>query len=228
MNERTNSVIYYRLLVIASLSIGIILNLYNTNDVTIILSYYTSQINIMCLINFIVVEVAEIRNKDYRSSEIYYFIKGQLVMAVLMMIIIFNLSLLPRFDMIPNTFERRTVYKTISNVLLHEVSPILVILDYILFDNKGNFKKYYPIAWFFIPLNYLIYVYIYSLNGGYFYNTGGSNKFAYFFLDYRKVGYEGVINWLIVIIITILILGYIIVIIDNLLAKLRKKKIYKN
>lgn len=221
MNKKRISFIY-RLLVIASLLGGIILNLYHTISIVSILSYFTLQINIMCLVVFIVFEIADIAKRNYREHEIYYVVKGALTISVLIMIVVYQISLAPNnFQM--DSLQRSIQNGKLANLLVHEVSPILVIVDYILFDDKAKFKFYYPIIWLFVPLNYVFYVYAYSAGGGNFYNIGGSREFAYFFLDYKQIGYEAVIRWIIIITIVILLMGYLLILIDKLLAKLKKK-----
>ena len=222
MDKRKVSFIY-RLLVIASLATGISLNLYNTPSVLSLVSYYTMQTNIMCLVAFIFFEIADIANKKYKNHETYYLIKGALVISVLIMVVVYTISLSPEFSMTPNSMRRRTEYKMIGNVLVHEISPILVILDYFLFDEKGNLKAFYPLIWMFIPANYVLYVYTYSSMGGQFYNTGGSRRVAYFFLDHNLVGYKGVVFWLALIGFVIISLSFFLVLIDKKLAKLKKR-----
>lgn len=226
MNKRKIS-FFYRLLVIASLASGIILNLYNTTSIASMLSYYTLQINVMSLVSFIVFEIADIANRNYREHELYYAVKGTLIIAVLIMAIVYKIALAPNsFEM--DSLQNSIQNKQIANFLVHEFSPLLVILDYFIFDKKGNFKFYYPIIWLFVPLNYVFYVYSYNARGGNFYNLGGSREFAYFFLDYKQIGYIGVLRWLIIISISILVLGYIFVLIDCGLAKRKQKKNLKN
>lgn len=225
MDKRKISFVY-RLLVIASLSSGIALNLYHTTSVSSMLSYYTLQINVMCLIAFIIFEIADIANRKYRKHELYYAVKGTLLVAVLIMAIIYKIALAPNsFEM--DSLQRSIENKQIANFLVHELSPILVMLDYFLFDDKGNFKLYYPIIWLFVPLNYVVYVYSYSARGGNFYGLGGSKEFAYFFLDYKQIGYFGVFKWMSLMAIAILLIGYVLVLIDYRLAKRQKKRCEK-
>ena len=111
-----------------------------------------------------------------------------------------------------------------ANFLVHTFSPLLVTLDYFLFDEKGNFKYFYPFIWLILPLNYIVYVYTYSSMGGKFYSIGGSRHFAYFFLDYEKIGYIGVLKWIIAMAIFILMIGLGFVVLDKLLARIRARK----
>lgn len=202
----------YKILVILSLLIGIIINLKNTSSIISLLSYYTLQSNIICLIAFLCYLVSEIRGKKYKS-DIYYLIKGAIVIAIIITALVY------RFALAPNGFEMTSLAtaidnKKIANFLVHTLSPILVVLDYFIFDEKGKFKFYYPIIWLVIPLNYILYVYTYSSHGGTFYSIGGSRQFAYFFLDYNAIGYIGVLKWIMLFSIIILIISYVLVFFD--------------
>lgn len=208
----------YKILVILSLLAGILINVIKTTSISAILSYYTLQSNIICLIAFVCIVILELREKQYKN-EVYYLVKGAIMIAILITGITYLCALAPiGFQM---DFRQKTLAKTIANLFVHVVSPILVTMDYFLFDEKGNFKRYYPIIWLFIPFDYILYVYSYGSSGGVFFNIGGSKKFAYFFLDYEKIGYLGVAKWILVITCCILFISYLLVWIDK---KMREKK----
>ena len=205
--------ICYKMFTILSLSLGIFLNLRNTTSVKALVSYYTLQSNIICLVAFLIILGLELSKKDYKT-DIYYLVKGALIIMIAITAIVYHLALAPvGFEM--DALRSNINNKVIANFLVHTLSPILVIFDYILFDEKGHFKIFYPIIWLFEPLNYIIYVYTYSSLGGTFYSIGGSRKFAYFFLDYTKLGYDGVFKWLVFIAIVLLILSELIVLLDK-------------
>ena len=206
----------YRFLTIASLSMGIVLNLINTYKPSKLMLYYTMQSNIICLIVFILFTV----RKNIKNS-IYYICKGGITIAILLTAIVYLITLLP------NNYPMYTVSngitsKAIGNLLVHVVSPILVILDYIFLDEKGNFKMYYPWFWLIPPGIYVCFVYLFHAKGGLFYNIGGSKEFAYFFLDYNLIGIKEVVIWIIRIMLFILVLGYVLIFIDKKLAKHKK------
>ena len=212
--------ICYKMFTIFSLIAGIFLNLSNTYSIRALMSYYTLQSNVICLIAFIIVLTLELLDRQYKT-DIYYLIKGGLVITIAITAIIYHIALAPggfQMDALQNSISN----KMLANFLVHTVSPLLVLLDYILFDEKGHFKFFYPILWLIHPLNYVVYVYTYSNLGGSFYNIGGSRQFAYFFLDYNELGYMGVLKWLLIIILGILIISEILVILDKFL-KDRKK-----
>lgn len=210
---KSKSSVCYRILVVLSLLAGILINVIKTKSVSAILSYFTLQSNILCFAVFASIVFMELRKKNYKS-EVYYLVKGGITIAILITGLTYLFALSPTgFCM---DFQQKTLAnKTISNLLVHVVSPILVTLDYFLFDEKGHFKRYYPIIWLCIPFDYLLYVYTYSSSGGTFFNIGGSKKFAYFFLDYEKIGYLGVAKWVMLITLCILFVSYLLVWFDR-------------
>lgn len=212
MKERKVSIIF-KLLVVMSLLVGILLNVVHTTSISAILSYYTLQSNIVCLIMFLGIIIAIMSKNNYRTS-IYYLLKGGSTMAILITGITYQIALAPNNFYMEVSYTIQTE-RYWANLLVHIVSPILVLLDYVLFDEKGNFKYYYPIIWLFLPLGYVIYVYSYSARGGSFYGIGGSREFAYIFLDYNQIGYASVFKSIMIIAILILLVSYIFVFLDR-------------
>ena len=217
MKERKVSIIF-KLLVVMSLLAGILLNVVHTTSISAILSYYTLQSNIVCLIMFLGIIIVIMSKNNYRTS-IYYLLKGGSTMAILITGITYQIALAPNNFYMDASYTMQTE-RYWANLLVHVISPILVLLDYVLFDEKGNFKYYYPIIWLFLPLSYVIYVYSYSARGGSFYGIGGSREFAYIFLDYNQIGYSGVFKSIIIIAILILLVSYFFVFLDR---KLKRK-----
>lgn len=210
----------YKVLTIASLATGIMLNVVQTTSIKSILSYYTLQSNIICFFGFICFFTLECMKKDDSyKTDMYYLVKGAIMIAIFITAIVYRFALAPyQFEM--DSLQRAVAQKEIANLLVHTISPFLVIFDYFLFDEKGKFRCFYPIMWLGIPLNYVLYVYLYSFTGGKFYSIGGSKHYAYFFLDYEQIGYLGVAKWLVIMSIFIIAVSYLLVLIDS---KLKKK-----
>lgn len=220
MNKRTVSIIY-RLLVITSLLTGIILNFINTVSIRFLISYYTMQSNIICLIAFIFFWIKDLRKYNCKKSNLYYVMKGMVTIAILVTAIIYLTILLPNELPMYIISSKGMTGKKLGNILVHVISPSLVLLDYVLIDEKGRFKFFYPFIWLFIPSGYVCFVY----SGlGRFYRIGGSKKFGYFFLDYEKMGVQRVIAWVAGIAIGIVIVGYIFIWLDRKLVRHEQKK----
>lgn len=213
MKERKFSIIF-KLLVVMSLLTGILLNVIHTTSLSAILSYYTLQSNIICLAMFVLIMIAIVLKKDYRSNNKYYILKGGVVVAILVTAITYQVALAPNgFQMDISYTIRPERYW--ANLFVHVISPMLVLLDYVLFDLKGNFKYKYPFMWLCIPWGYVIYVYIYNALGGRFFGIGGSREYGYKFLDYKQIGYLGVLKWIFVFTVAIFVLSNILVFLDR-------------
>ena len=210
MCKRRSISFAYKLFVFSSLFIGISLNLLKVRYVIRIVSYYTLISNILCLLLFTVLIIAEILQVDYQKLKGYSLVKGCITIAITVTAIVYYLSLAPQH------FQVNT---ELSNILVHCISPVLVILDYFIFDTKGSFKRWYPFIWLSIPFFYVIYVYVYHAKGGRFYTIGGSVEFAYLFLDYKQIGYHGVIISLVLLAMGILSISYLLLMVDKQLGK---------
>ena len=216
MNKRFYFI--YRFLTIASLSLGLIFNLINTPYPSRLMAYFTMQSNLLCLIVFIFFPLIKKNHKNF-----YYTCKGAITIAILLTAIVYLIALMPNsFSMY--SINNYRLSKALGNWLVHVISPILVTLDYILFDEKGHLKLYYPWIWLIIPILYVGFVYLFHSLGGHFYGIGGSRDYAYFFLDYTKIGTFAVIWWIIGISIFVVILGYVLVILDKILARIKKTR----
>ncbi len=213
--DRRKVAFIYRLFLIASLLAGIILTLKSTAFVEYLLSYYTTQSNLFCLITFSLFLIGDITKYPYQSKKWYPLLKGTIMIAILITAILYLAMLLPNQYIMYTISEKGLTAKRIGNLLVHVISPAMVMYDY-RFDEKGNFKLWYPLVWLCFPIFYVGFVYS---GKGKFYGIGGSRKFAYFFLDYQKMGVKTVVIWITAIGIGILLLGYALVILDRKLAK---------
>lgn len=214
MNKRKIHFVY-RLFLMASLSSGIILTLKNTTFPKYLLSYYTTQSNIFCFLVYLFFLIADIIGYNYQIKKWYPFLKGAVMITISVTAIIYLGVLVPNDLPMYTVSFRGITGKKIGNLLVHAVSPALIIGDYY-FDEKGRFKCWYPFVWLSFPVLYLGFVYS---GKGKFYSIGGSREFAYFFLDYKLIGLKAVCLWIIAIAIGMVVLGYVLVILDKKFAE---------
>ena len=135
MNRRRVSFVY-RLGVITSLFLGIVLSFATTTNARYLLSYYTTQSNLLCLVSFIFLLIGDLVKYNYRKREWYYFWKGATTITILLTMLVYLVALLPN-DLPMYTVSSREAErwgKIIGNLLLHVISPLLVIFDYYFFD----------------------------------------------------------------------------------------------
>ena len=68
----------------------------------------------------------------------YYVIKGGIVIAIFITAIMYQIALTPYSFQMDYNFGNRYL----ANLLVHVISPLLVTLDYFLFDYKFSYNKY--------------------------------------------------------------------------------------
>ena len=207
MNSKRRFSFAFKVTIILCCLIGILSNLIKTTSLASIFSFYTMQSNLLVLVFYIGFFIAKKFKPNFDSTNMYYILKGAIIMAILLTFIVYNISL-QKLDFMMDVRTSSSNILNFSNLFVHFITPILVFLDYIIFDEKGKFKpKYIPI-WCIFPALYPIYVYTY----------------AYFFLDIDKIGVDGVIGYLLLFTIGFITISFLLVKIDGLLRKRKEKK----
>ena len=204
--------------------IGIMSNLVRTTSIASILSFYTMQSNIFVLLFYTLYIVIRIVNPNVDKSKTYHTLKGATVMIIFLTFVVYNISLHSMGFMMDVKTSSSNILR-FSNLFVHFITPIMVFLDYLIFDEKGYFKTKNIFVWFIFPALYPVYVYTYARFGGTFFSVGGSKKYAYFFLDIDKLGIDGVLGYLLLFSIFYLFACYLLVRIDRFLGKRKKKTV---
>lgn len=225
MAGRLASIIFKALLASGCLT-GLVLNLVQSSNPASLISYYTIQSNLVCLVLFTILLILEIRGLSapapgaWRNSPWLSLFKGGCTVYILLTFLVYN------FVLAPGIAELSTSYQlySLQDLLVHYFSPLMVLLDYFLFDRKGRFKAAYPLGWTLLPLAYLLYVFVFVSLGGRFYYGGIASKYPYFFLNIEKLGLAGVGKWILFIAAAYLLLSYVLTGIDFVLGKLAERK----
>ena len=111
-------------------------------------------------------------------------------------------------------------------VALHYVTPLMALLDWLLFDEKGKMPVWGPFAWLSLAVVYLVVVMIgagplgLDLGGG---TTADVTRYPYTFLDPAISGVGGVITFIAVMLVVFSVLGYVLFGIDRLLGRLARR-----
>jgi hypothetical protein len=107
-------------------------------------------------------------------------------------------------------------------VVLHYVVPIMTLLDWLLFDEKGKMPAWGPLAWLSLVLVYLAFVMVavgvfgVYMGGGV---TADISPYPYTFLDPAISGVGGVAGFCVAMLAAFVALGYVIFGIDRLLGR---------
>ena len=111
-------------------------------------------------------------------------------------------------------------------VVLHYVVPIMALLDWLLFDEKGRMPLWGPLAWMSLVLAYLAVVMVrvgllgHDMGGG---TTADVTRYPYTFLDPALSGAGGVALFCLSMLVAFVALGFVMVGIDRLLARIARR-----
>lgn len=204
------SLIYKIIIVIVS-GIGILLNL-KAFTPSGALVYYTIQSNIWVFVFYLIIVILKIIKKEEKNN-IYYIFKGMVTMAITITMFIYQIIL--------STDSGMIAYQNLELEcnLVHLITPLLVMSDYLIFGEKGNLKKSYPFIWSLTLVFYLIFQILYAAIGGTFF---GDEAYPYFFMDIDRFGIWGVLTNCLLVYLFFIIYGILVQVIDNKLAKKNK------
>ena len=110
-------------------------------------------------------------------------------------------------------------------VVLHYIVPVMALLDWLLFDEKGRMPVWGPLAWISLAVGYLAFTMIavgvfgIYMGGG---TTADLTPYPYVFLDPAIVGAGAVIGFCAAMLAGFIALGYIMYGIDRLMASLSR------
>lgn len=180
----------------------------------IIFSYFTIQSNILCLVYFLIATIycakdIKISGKDGTTTP-FPRVKGMVILAIFVTFLIYNLVLNPGYAATPPEVN------VMSNFIVHLIIPIMAMADWVLFDERGRYKRIDPALWLVFPLFYVVYTMIRAQVGGPFPN---GTQYPYPFLNLDELGVGTTLISIILLALLFLILGYVIYYLDRWLGK---------
>lgn len=108
----------------------------------------------------------------------------------------------------------------IATVLLHIVTPVLIMSDWLLFDTKGRWKKTAPLWWLTVPYIYFVFIMVTSR----FMDKEAPLRFPYPFLDYEQMGIVMLLIVVAVMTVVYLLISYLCIMIDSKMGRLEIKR----
>lgn len=176
------------------------------------LLFYTMQSNLLCLIWMIVLVVwtaRDLRREGPRGwSTPSPRFGGAVMQAITVTMLIYLVVLLPQS-------EPGYVPFTLTDTLVHVVTPVLLILDWALFSPKGRFRGWDPLLWAALPYLYLLFAFGFGALGGEF---SPGKSFPYPFMDITSLGLSGVAIWIAALTVALIVVGYLYVLADRILG----------
>ncbi|MDR1394112.1 MAG: Pr6Pr family membrane protein [Bifidobacteriaceae bacterium] len=187
----------------------------------VMLVFYTTQSNLLCLgwmVFLAAVTLRDLRRHGPRGvCQPWPRLAAMVMMAITVTMAIYLVVLAPA------TFRQGGegyVPFTLTDDLIHIITPCLLIADWFLFSPKGRLRLFDPVLWAIPPYIYLLFVFIWAVAGLTF---GSGRRYPYPFLDVQAHGAGGVILQVAVLTVTLVAFGYIYVVADKLLARAARR-----
>jgi hypothetical protein len=196
---------------------GIVLNIASwENGVWEILSYYTLQSNILVFIFFSYWVWRIWRARPKQPIVLSPTIKGAVTICVTLTFLVYHFMLAPTMFTMDNQYALSP-----ANLLVHYITPLMVIADWLLFDKKGLLKKLDPLKWLLIPLAYFVFAVIRAQFTTFSFSD---SRYPYFFMDFDKFGAGRVGIYILFITIGYVALGYLFYFADWFMSNIAKRK----
>lgn len=175
-----------------------------------VLRYYTLLSNVLCVLYFGAAAVFAAMGRGIFLPRF----KGMVIMCITVTGIVFHF-------MLSGTMFSMGGAQAAASILLHYVTPIMAVLDWLLFDEKGRYTAVSPLLWTVLPDAYFVLGTIYGFTLGARYPFYGPSRFPYFFMDYDMLGVWRVLLYVLVMNLGFIALGYIYYLLDRLMARKR-------
>jgi len=167
--------------------------------------YFTNLSLVFCFLYFTTAIFAG-------GGDILNCANGFVILAVTITMVIFHFMLLPARRR--KTENYRVHY---ADMVTHYAVPILTIIDWIIFAEKGGFEYFYPLVWCIPFILYFFMTVLYARNGGWLEHA--ESRYPYYFIDLDRAGVKKVIRNIFMLFIAIIALGYLLLLFDFLLVR---------
>lgn len=184
-----------RLLAVAAVIAGVVLTAAGPATITGLLPFFTIQSNVAYGV------FAAFRGRATPPA-----LKGAVTLYVAITGLVYHLVLTNPASGFAVGPVQRDLPEAIGNQFLHTVVPLLAVLDWLLFDERGRFRWRYALYWLAFPLGYLAFALIRGLI---------VHRYPYPFIDVRDLGYDGVSISAVAFAVAFWILGLLFVAIDH-------------
>jgi len=212
------SSIIYKLIGASLVTYGIAINLIGSTNMLELMSYFTMISNLMTLV--VLMLNALVLLKMIRVNQhLLRKIKSATIVATVLMMLVYNFVLIPYLRVNLPTYQ---IY-SLKDIFIHYLSPIILLIDYLVFDEKGLLEYRDGFSFIYYLLIYVAYVIVYDLLGGRFIISGVESIYPYFFLNIEQQGIWLTLFISLIIALVFIGFGLILVFVDHLLKRPIKK-----
>ncbi|MYT69924.1 MULTISPECIES: Pr6Pr family membrane protein [unclassified Streptomyces] len=179
----------FRCLIALAALTGIVIDLTISDSVLRVLSYFTIQSNILVA----VVLALSARHAWTARPPLTPLLTGGTLLFICITGLVYHFVLANSssgFSMTDDPAHVMTGWRTVSNQLLHTVTPVAVLLDWLLLTRPGLLRPRHAALWLLYPLAY----FGFALIRGAIMTPGTPARYPYPFLDVDAHGYPGVLT----------------------------------
>ncbi len=137
-------------------------------------------------------------NKPQYLEKITGALKGAFTLYITITFIFFAILLSPSYQ--------PTGFAAFSNLVLHYITPIAFIVDWVLTETKIRYEWSYLGYWIIYPIGYIVFAFLHGTFTG---------SYIYFFLDISQLGIVGYTLFVSVLIVSGLVLGSLYIVVNR-------------
>ncbi|MEO3408002.1 Pr6Pr family membrane protein [Mucilaginibacter sp. CAU 1740] len=198
----TVSIIWFALILQIAIAIPVHLAQGRSLGGTLVLlfSYFTILINLLAAISLSVIVLKP------KSNGAVYFLQSHVFAGITLYITIVGLT----YNLVLRQLWQPVGLFKLADELLHSVDPLLFVICWLLFAPKTVLKWKQALNWLWVPFIYSVYIFI---------RGAISHLYPYPFMDIDKFGIQQVIINSGFMLIAFLVIGLLLVWINNIIAK---------
>ena len=184
--------------------------------------HFTNISNFLCIGVMVASLIQTAKKKEDSYVTAAPLLKFIGMLGILLTFLVFNIMLAGAEGRDPQANWR------IGSLVFHVILPIMYIVDWFLFRERGKTEWYYPIASIGFPLAYVIFLLIQAIilrfdSSILIPTTETPLIYPYFFVDLDKQGVPGVLMWIAILAVAFAAVGFAFFGLDKLGKKIKNK-----
>ena len=184
--------------------------------------HFTNISNFLCIGVMFAELIQTAKKKEDSYVTVVPLLKFVGMLGILLTFLVFNILLAGAAGRDPQLNWR------IGSLVFHVVLPIMYIVDWFLFYERKKCKWYYPIASIGFPLVYILFVLIQAVimrfdTSVLIIGTQTPRIYPYFFLNLETQGVDGVLMWILILLVAFVAVGFLFLGLDRLGKRKQKK-----
>ena len=177
--------------------------------------HFTNISNFFCLGIMLTALIQTVKKKEDSFVTAVPLLKFIGMLGILLTFLVFNIMLAGAEGRDPQANWR------IGSLTFHVVLPIMYVVDWFLFYERGKSKWYYPVQSIAFPLAYATFLLVQAIILGFdssilIPTSTTPLIYPYFFVNIDTQGVAGVLMWIAILALVFVAVGYLFYWIDNL------------